>query len=376
MKWYSVLTVVLFVAFTACTSKKEKEQVVSSTNEVKYATGFSIENYNNFTLLKITKPWPNATTNFTYVCAKDAKAIPDSLKQFTFIQVPLKNVVVTSTTHISSMVNLKEESQLVGFPHTDYISSKQVRTLIDNGVVKDLGDNENLNFEKTLDVKPNAIIALSIDDNIAKFEEFVKAGIPVVYNADWVENTPLGKAEWIKFFGVLFDQQEQATSFFDQVVNEYNETKKLVKNITNKPTVLSGGLYQDVWYAPQGESWMATFINDAKGSYVWGATKGTGSLSLSLEMALEKGDQAEFWIGPSSYSTYDEMLLASNHYRSFQSFQNKKIYSFALKTGQTGGVLFYEDAPNRPDLVLKDIIYVLHPKTLKNYQPTYIQSLK
>lgn len=371
-----VSTVFMFLFFISCTKKTSVEKVLPSTNEVKYASAFEINNYPNLTVLKVTKPWPNASKGLTYVCAKNKALIPDSLKQYPFIQVPLKNIVVTSTTHISSMVNLNSEHTLKGFPHTEYISSHNVRKLIDSGLVKDLGESEKLNFEKTIDLKPHAIVALSIDDNVSAFEQFEKAGIPVIYNADWLEASPLGKAEWIKFFGVLFDKQKQATVFFNEVVKNYEDAKKMVATVKKKPTVISGGLYQDIWYAPQGESWMASFINDANGRYIWNNTKGTGSLAISLEQAMERGLNAEVWIGPSSFTSYNDLLKANPNYRLFKSVKSKNVYSYSIKIGATNGVLFYEEAPNRPDLVLKDFIYVLHPNLLQNYKPSYIVPLK
>src|SRR5690606_26087390 len=218
-----------------------------------------------------------ATKTFTYVCAASSKNIPDSLAKYTFIQTPVQNLIVTSTTHISSLVALNQHDKLMGFPNRDYISSPVVRMMIKEGKIAELGDQQSLNFEKTIDLQPQLIVGLRMDSETSKFNQFEKAGIPVLYNADWVETSPLGKAEWVKFFGVLFDQQEKANSYFQEIVSEYNYAKKMVSEIKDRPTVLSGSIFQDVWYAPQGESWMAVFIKDAQGDYVWKDTQGTGS---------------------------------------------------------------------------------------------------
>lgn len=368
--------IVFFVLFFVGCKKNEETKVVKAHNEVSFANGLEIHNYGTFTVMKVTKPWPEATKGFTYVCANSKENIPDSLQQFTFIKTPMQNVVVTSTTHISSIVSLSESDKIKGFPNLNYISSPIVRNLIDNGKIKELNDNESLNFEKTIDLKPDVIVGLSINNETAKFNQFEKAGIPVLYNADWVENSPLGKAEWIKFFGVLFNKQKEATAFFDNIVKEYNNAKSAVAHVSDVPTVLSGAIFQDVWYAPQGESWMADFITDAKGQYIWKDSKGTGSLSLSLESVLDKGIQADVWIGPGQFTSYAEMLAANQHYKQFEAFKQKSIFSYSLKKGTTGGIIFYEDATNRPDLVLKDLISILHPTVLKGYQPTFIAPLQ
>src|SRR5690606_22968245 len=148
------------------------------------------------------------------------------------------------------------------------------------------------------------------DSETSKFNQFEKAGIPVIYNADWVETTPLGKAEWIKFFGVLFDKQQEATNFFNKVVKDYTDAKNTVAEQGKKPTVISGSIFQDVWYVPQGSSWMAQFINDAGGNYLWSDSEGTGSLSLSFETVFEKGMNADFWIGPGEFISFNQMKMA------------------------------------------------------------------
>lgn len=374
MKRSAYFLVTLCLLILSC-QKKKNEAARSKVNEVEYAEGLEIERYDDYTILRITKPWPDATRAFTYVCASDSSVVPDSLKQ-NFIKVPVETIVVTSTTHVSSLVALGLEEHLVGFPHLNYISSPAVRRLIDAGRIQEISDQQSLNFEKTLELQPDVIIGLSMDSETSRFNQFVNAGIPVMYNADWVETTPLGKAEWIKFFGVLFDRQVESKWFFDEIVSEYNKAKELVRNVQTKPRVLSGVIFQDVWYAPQGESWMASFIEAAKGDYVWKDSKGTGSLSMSLEAVLEHGSSADVWIGPGQYTTFKELESANKHYREFNAFQKRQVYSYSIKKGEGGGIVFYEDAQNRPDLVLKDLIYSLHPEVLPDYEPVFIEVLK
>lgn len=372
----SIFIVTLFLFTVLGCKQKATTNSPKVSNSITYASGLEIHDYNDFTVMKVTKPWPNATKTYTYVCSKDKALVPDSLKLYTFIKTPVTNVVATSTTHIPSLVALNQTEKLIGFPNLDYVSSEMMRSRIDAGKVMELSDNESLNFEKTIDLQPQIIIGLSMDSETSKFNQFEKAGIPVVYNADWVETSPLGKAEWIKFFGVLFDQQEQANAYFEEVVFNYHQAKALVSEVTYRPTVLSGAIFQDVWYVPQGDSWMAQFINDAGGRYLWSDSKGTGSLSLSFETVFEKAMNADVWIGPGAFNTFDQMVAANKHYGKFQSFQKRNIYSYSTKKGPTGGLIFYEDASNRPDLVLKDLISIFHPEILKNYQPTFIETLK
>ena len=185
----------------------------------------------------------------------------------------------------------------------------------------------------------------------------------------------MGKAEWIKFFGVLLNKEKEADSIFNQIASEYHKVKELTNRVTIKPSVLSGALYKDVWYMPAGESWAAQFLEDAGVNYHWKDSEGSGSLSLSLESVLEKGSQADFWISPSQFTSYTEMEESNSHYLEFTAFKNKKVFTFANTKGATGGLLYYELAPQRPDLVLKDLVHIFHPELVPSHSPYFFTPL-
>ncbi|HRA71404.1 MAG TPA: ABC transporter substrate-binding protein, partial [Flavobacterium sp.] len=206
------------------------------------------------------------------------------MKQFTVIQIPIKSIVVTSTTHIPALELLGVENTLVGFPNTDYISSEKTRKLIDAGKVHEVGVNENLNTEVLIDMKPDVIVSFGLNNSNPTLDNLQKSGLKVMLNGDWTEQSPLGKAEWIKFFGVLYGLDSKANAIFSEIEKEYNTTLALAKKATTKPTVLSGAMYQEQWYVPQGESWAALFLKDAKSNYLWADSKGTGSLSVPFEV--------------------------------------------------------------------------------------------
>ena len=227
-----------------------------------------------------------------------------------------------------------------------------------------------------LELAPEVVVGFTLDGNDKSLQTIEKTGIPVLINADWRETHPLGKAEWIKFFGALYNKNKQADSIFNTIETNYNLAKKLAQKTKTKPTVLSGAMYKDIWYMPKGESWAARFIEDANGAYLWKDSKGTGSIALNIESVLENGQKADFWIAPGQFTTKAQLLEFNKVYGVFDAFKNNKIFSFTTKKGATGGVLYYELAPNRPDLVLKDIINILHPTLFKEYQPHFFEVLK
>lgn len=371
----NLLLSILLFSFMGCQNSKPTIKKNSTTNEVKHATGFSLKNYDDFSIVTVSNPWPNSNKTFTYVLHKKNSTIPDSLKQFQQIQIPIKNIVVTSTTHIPSLEMLDVTDKLIGFPNLNYISSEKVRVRIDAKKIKELGSNQSLNTEALIDMQPEVIIGYGIDNTNPTLDNLQKSGLKVVLNGDWNEQSPLGKAEWIKLFGALFDKQTLANSLFKSIEHEYTTTLSLVKNSTQKPSILAGALYEDKWYLPQGESWGAQFLANAGGNYLWQQTKGTGSLALSFEEVIEKGLNAEFWIGPGQFTSLADLAKASENYTKFKAYKTKNIYTFSAKKGKTGGVIYYELAPNRPDIVLKDLVKILHPDLLPNHTLYFFQKL-
>jgi iron complex transport system substrate-binding protein len=380
MKILIVKIALFFAFFFAFSCKKSPPDVATKItvvkNEIRHAKGFSIQKYDGYSVVKVINPWPNATKKYTYILKEKAGSIPDSLHQFTTISVPIKTIVVTSTTHIPSLEMLEVENSLVGFPNLDYISSEKVRNRIEQGKIKELGQNQDLNTEVVIDLAPDVVIGYGIDNKNPTLDNLEKSGLRIMLNGDWNEQTPLGKAEWIKLFGVLYGKEKQANSIFLTIEKEYINTIALVQNSETKPTVLAGDIFEGTWYLPKGSSWGAQLIKEAGAAYLWEGTQGTGSLALSFEIVFEKAKEADFWITSGQYGTVKEMQKANPHYNQFSAFKNRKVYSFSNKRGKTGGILYYELAPNRPDLVLKDLVSIFHPELIPNYSPYFFEQMK
>ena len=357
----------------SATSKKE---IACFKDEIQYAKGLEIYKYQGFSVLKITNPWPDAAASFTYILQENSGIIPDSLKQFSIIQIPIKSIVVTSTTHIPALELLGVENTLVGFPNTDYISSVKTRKLIDAGRVREVGVNENLNTEVLIDMKPDVIVSFGLNNSNPTLDNLQKSGLKVMFNGDWMEQSPLGKAEWIKFFGALYGLDSNANAIFSEIEKGYNSTLALAKKATSKPTVLCGAMYQQQWYVPQGESWASLFLKDAQSNYLWADTKGTGSLAVPFETILEIAQNAKFWIAPGDFSSLKQMSDSNPHYNQFASFKNKKVYSYSVNKGAKGGILYFEWSPTRPDWVLKDFIKIFHPELVPNHKLFFFQKLE
>ncbi|MCC1483582.1 ABC transporter substrate-binding protein [Winogradskyella sp. E313] len=344
---------------------------------LKYATGFSVTTYDNYKIIEILKPWPEAEKSYKYGISNKETIVDWKTNVFNAtIDNEINKIVVTSTTHIPALELLGVEETLVGFPGTNYVSSTKTRQRIDDGKVRELGKNEGINTEVLLAIKPDVVIGFGVEGVNKTFEVIKKAGIPVIYNGDWVESSALAKAEWIKFFGALYNKEKEADSIFSHIETNYLEAKNNAKQAKSQPTVLSGAMHKDVWYLPNGASAEAQFFRDANVNYLWQDTSGNGSLALSFEAVFYKAKSADLWLSPSYYKSLEQLKNANNLYSNFDAFKTNNIYSFSNTTGKTGGVLYYELGIARPDLVLKDLIKICHPELLTDYQPFFFKPLQ
>ena len=376
------IILLLLVLFISCKQEKKDTtplEVSTIDHVIRHAHGFTLEKLESgLTIIKLTSPWPNAEAEFRYaLIPKDKMAVMTLNKDEydAIVAVPVERMVVTSTTHIAALEALGVLDKLVGFPDTKYISSEVARKRINEGQIKELGNNEAINTEMVIELNPEVLVGFSIDNQNKAYETLVRSNIPVVYNGDWTEQTPLGKAEWIKFFAPFFGLEIEAENIFEEIEGSYEATKAMALKADTKPTILSGALYKDVWYLPGGNSWAATFLSDANVDYLWKETTETGSLSLSIESVLSKGQKADFWISPAQFTSYQGLREANQHYLQFKAFKKKRVYTFAKTKGETEGILYYELAPQRPDLVLKDLIHIFHPQILPEHQLFFFKPL-
>lgn len=382
MMYKFLLLNILFLLFNCKNEStiKLKKTIEGTTVNIKYAKGFSVKDYGTYKILEIKKPWPQSEKEYHFALLKDNYDVDFWIKEQqrfdNTIRLPVKKIVVTSTTHIPALELLDVGRTLIGFPGTDFISSKTIRQQIHKGNIRELGKNESLNTEVLLELNPEVVIGFGIDGNNRSLETIKKSGIPVILNGDWVEGSPLAKAEWIKFFGALYNKEKEADSIFNRIEKDYLNAKKLALNTHNNPTVLSGAMHNDIWYLPNGTSTEGQLLKDANVNYLWQDAQGTGSLKLSFESVFVKAKNANIWLSPSNYSNLKNLKNGNENHAMFKAFKNKNIYSFTNTKGASGGVLYYELGMTRPDLVLKDIIKICHPELLENYKLHFFKPLK
>ena len=355
MKYWTILVIITIV--TSC-QQRASEENKSGNRELKTVIDFAKKFEVADNKLIVNEPWPGAVKPKKYVVDK----VPE-------------RVIVTSTTHLPYLELLGIEDKLVGFPNTNYISSRKIQQLVKSGQVTDLGPDGNLNLEVVISLQPDAVIAFDMGSESSSLDKISEAGIPIYYNADFLETSALGRAEWIKFFGALFDQEARADSIFNQIATTYDSLKTLGARSQQKPTILSGVLYGDVWYLPGGQNWASGFFQDAGGQYLWSDDSTGGWLELSFESVFDKARNADYWIGTSTFNTKEELKGQDARYTDFMAYEADRVYNYSKRLNAYGSYDFFESGYARPDLVLADIIKILHPELLPDYETFYYEKL-
>lgn len=362
----------LFQLF-ACQTIEKKNDQPHKNNTIKYAEGLSIQAMDGYSLVTINTA---ANKALNYILFTNEKPAVDNIDEF--IKVPIQSIICTSTSHLPAFDLLKAEHKLIGFPSTEWIYDSSLVENVKKGALQDVGQKQGMNEEKILSLKPDAFMAYQMPGTNKDFSTLQQSNISIIYNADFLETTPLGRAEWIKLTAALLGKEALADSIFKVIEQNYLQYKLEVATLSTLPHVMTGLMYGDTWYMPGGKSYASRFITDAAGGYIWNNNQETGSLALGFENVLDRAQNAEFWIGVGSVETYEELAQTDERYTYFEAFEKRKIFSYTKRVNAKGGNDYLESGYSRPDLVLKDYIKMLHPEIpfSKSSDFTYFEALK
>lgn len=362
---------VLSVFFLSCVSDNKKSVEVSVSNS--YAKGFALEKGTNFNTVTVTNPWDSTSYLARYYLVKDLsiQVPPDGVK----ILVPLQTIAPTSSTHYEFLSLLGEIESITAICNATMVYNQEISEKVASGKITDLGDNFAINIEKLIAVSPDAVMVSGYEQNDKYSKLLQKSSIPVLYNQEWMETTLLGRAEWIKFIAAFYDKDELADTIFGAIEKRYKEMVVKVSGKENKPSVLSGGDFMGTWNVPGGQSFMAQMYRDAGADYFYSSDKQTGSLNFTFESILNNFASADYWFN-APYYTLDEMTHADSRYLLLKACKEKKVYNFNKRRTAGGSSDFWEGAIARPDLLLSDVIKVLYPDLLPDYELFYTEKLE
>ncbi|MDR1631408.1 MAG: ABC transporter substrate-binding protein [Dysgonamonadaceae bacterium] len=357
--------------------RKENNTVAGSDitfagDSIYFAKGFQIETRDNYTLLTVRNPWKPERELQHFVLVSKSVALPESLPEGILIRTPLKRTVSFGSVQCSFFAGLDVLQTLVGVCEPNFINIPFVQNGIRDGKIADVGQAANPDLERIMFVEPEALFTAPIEESGTG--QISALGIPSIECVDYMESSPLGRAEWIRFFALFFEKRSLADSLFAQTVSNYKALQDLTSQLEIQPTVFSETIYSGVWWLPGGNSYVAHFFKDAGADYLWKEDTQTGSIGLSFESVLEKAEKADCWL--IKYNTSNELTLSElvknyPNYAFFDAYKKGNIYIC-----NTGKVTYYEDLPVHPDYILKDLVWIFHPEALPGYLPKYYRRIK
>ena len=373
----------LLLILTACSSKNNRQEnsIYTTDNqginiEVTHATAFDLNYRDGYKIATISRPWQGSSDTIVYVLKKKNTETNHQIEKLGQVfTIPLKKIVSNSSSQIVVLEKLGLLDRLKGYAQTEYIYSDKINQLVDQGEIEEVGIEAKMNIEHILGIDPDAVVAFNMGREDRQLNKLKELGIPIILNADYMENTPLGRAEWIKFVAAFFDKETEANEYFNSVVHNYDSLLTLVHGV-KKTATFSGVLYGGTWYLPGGNNFGARLMEDAGGEYVWSSDNSSGWLNISFEVVYETAHDADAWIGVASFEKLNQMKEADERYADFKAFKTKNVFSYIKRAHENGANDYFESAVIRPDVVLSDHIKMLHPELVPNYELYYFEKLK
>ncbi len=355
----------------ACGGTTVGHDAATKVDTMRYARHLSISHFEDYVDVKIRNPWDS--TKLLQHYALYPKGYKGSfVAGATKVEIPLQRAVVYNSVHTSIVEMLGAVSSIAGLCEVQYVDSKTLREGVAEGVIADIGESTAPNIERIIDIGCDAILSSPFKD--AGYGAVEKLSIPIIEGADYMEEHPLGRVEWIKLYGLLFGERERADSIFDASCEEYLRLKQLAQSAPDRPTVMAERRYGSQWFIPGGGSYNATLFADAGADYIFSDIESSGSVPLAFESVLNRGIDADIWIlkyhSPYADMSYGDLRREYEPYANFGAFKRRSIYGC-----NTAKRRYYEDIPMSPHLLLREYIYIFHPELLPEFEPQYFEPL-
>jgi len=344
---------------------------------ISYAHGFTIDYHDGFKVVRILDHSNNKFDTLEYLLVQKGHPTPTGYPGARIISIPIQSMAVLSSMHVGIADFVGVSDRITGLGSLQYVNSGIVRDRIKAGKIAEVGLDGNLNNELLISMHPGLLMTSSNPEaGAGKYKVLTDAGIPVVVNAEWLETTPLGRAEWVKLLAALTNREAVVNKKFDSMVRSYDSLVQLAHQAKTHPHVIIGMPYKGAWFLPAGDSYMAHFIEDAGGGYYWSGSKGIGSLPLNFESVAPEALKAEYWMNIGFIDTKQEIVSKDPRYASFLSFRNGNLYNNNKQTNDLGSNDYWESGAVNPHIVLADMISILHPELLPGHTLVYYKQLQ
>lgn len=316
----------------------------------------------------VENPWRPGTQLAAYALVpRDAKSDITIPNGFQRVDVPLKRSIVYSSTNMSAIGELGALASVCAVADGNYYTpGDTVSRLIADGTITDIGNSMSPKPETLIDVAPDAVLISPYENAGHGVLDALK--VPIIECADYMETTPLGRAEWLLFLGELYGKRDSARAVYDTVAADYeNLREKIAAETSDRPKVLTELLTSGVWYVPGGKSYMGRMLEDAGADFAWSDNESTGSLQLDAAAVIDKASDADIWI-MRNYGNVTMPSLAdmSSLYSGIKAYKNGEVYNCDTSTSP-----IFNDIAFHPERVLADLASIFHPALFADYNRRY-----
>lgn len=354
-----------FFVLTSCISNKKTslEAFKQNVYTPEYATGFKILGADNTasTLIQISDPWQGAQNiQMSYFISRNGEQAPAG---FTGPVIPAgaKRIVCMSSSYIAMLDAIGQTDRIVGVSGIDYVSNTYVLAHKDS--IRDMG--AEMNYELLIGLKPDVVLLYGIGDAQTSITNKMRElSIPYMYVGEYLEESPLGKAEWLVVLSELTDSREKGIEVFREIPKRYQALKALTETIEQRPAVMFNTPWNDSWVMPSTQSYMAQLVADAGADYIYKENVSNSSTPIGLETAYGLIQKTDYWIHVGSVITLDELKAVNPKFADAKAVREKRVYNNNLRLTPTGGNDYWESAVVRPDVVLRDLLHIFHPELI------------
>ena len=360
-----ILIICILLSCNNSSTKHNGTTCQSDTLKNNFAKGFKIIRNSSGTTVKVYNPWQKANNiSINYNLNYESVNIKN-FKKGTFIRVPVHRAICMSTTYISFLEALGEINTIVGISGSNYVNSSVIHKKLRAKEIYEVGYEQTLNYEMLVQLKPDVLFAYGVGGEVSGYVNKLKEmGIPVVLVGDYLETDPLAKAEWLKFFAEFFKKQDVAIIKFDSIVNQYLNLKKIASQAKYKPSVIVDLPWNGSWHIPGGNSYIARLIEDAGGNYLWKDNQSHETVPIDLETAFHQALYCDYWINTGTANNKNDILAIDSRFGKLRSFKSGNLYNNNARQNKEGGNDYWESGAANPQIILKDLIVILHPELL------------